>query len=183
MDQVHEQNNAYIKGVAGAAHLGNRTDESGLNRWDLCSNELAMIIQEFEDDLYNCDEDEEGHSNFTKKHHEDTPSFQNRYFEDVTKLYNNLTCNPFELCELTRIDDTSVIFDPVITGDIKLLAEKGEQQFETFWNDRLIYAKVAISDTVKKNNLHMTSDAAATSQPKDPTLTQAMVTKLSSQPN
>ena len=144
----------------------------------MCSNELAMIIQEFEDGLYNSDEDEEGHSNITKKHHENTPSFQKRFFEDVTKLYNNLTCNPFELCELTRIDDTSVIFDPVITGDIKLLAEKGEQQFETFWNDRLIYAKVAISDTVKKNKLHMMSDAAATSQPKDPTLTQAMVTKL-----
>ena len=48
LDQVHEQNNAYIRGVAGETHLVNHTDEAGLIRWELCSNELAMMIQEFE---------------------------------------------------------------------------------------------------------------------------------------
>ena len=33
LDQVHKQNNANIKGVAGATHLVNRTDEAGLIRW------------------------------------------------------------------------------------------------------------------------------------------------------
>ena len=32
LDQVQEQNNAYIKGVPGATHLVNRTDEAGLIR-------------------------------------------------------------------------------------------------------------------------------------------------------
>ena len=44
LDQVHEQNNAYIKGVADATHLVKRTDEAGLIRWELWSNELAMMI-------------------------------------------------------------------------------------------------------------------------------------------
>ena len=48
LEQVQEQNNAYIKGVAGATHLVIRTDEAGLIIWELCSNELAMMIQEFE---------------------------------------------------------------------------------------------------------------------------------------
>ena len=48
LDQVQGQNNAYIKGVAGATHLVNRTHEAGLIRWKPCSNELAMMIQEFQ---------------------------------------------------------------------------------------------------------------------------------------
>ena len=45
LDQVHKKNNGYLKGVAGATHLVNPTDEAGLIRLELCSNELAMMIQ------------------------------------------------------------------------------------------------------------------------------------------
>ena len=81
LDQFHEQNNAYAKGVAGATHLVNSTDEAGLIRRELWSNELAMMIQEFENELY----DEEDF-NATRKHHEDTLSSQKRFFEDAAKL-------------------------------------------------------------------------------------------------
>ena len=79
LDQVHERNNIHIKKVSGATHLVNRIDEAGLLRWELCSNELAMMIQEFENELYDEDDDEEGF-NATRKHHEDTLSFQKRFF-------------------------------------------------------------------------------------------------------
>ena len=79
LDQVHEQNNAYVKGVAGATHLVNSTDEAGLIRRELWSNELAMMIQEFENELYDEDDNEEGF-NASRKHHEDTLSFQKRFF-------------------------------------------------------------------------------------------------------
>ena len=46
------------------------------------------------------------------------------------------------------------------------------------WNDRLIYSKAPVSDTIKKNNFCLTGNAEITSLPKDPTPTQAMVTKL-----
>ena len=178
LDQVHKQNNANIKGVAGATHLVNRTDEAGLIRLELCSNELAMMIQEFENELYDGDDDDEEHFNATRKHHKDTLSFQKCFFEDAAKLCSNFTYSPFELSEITRIDDTSVRFDPRIIADTKLLESNGEQQFNMFWNDRLIYSKAPVSDTIKKNNFCLMGNAAITSLPKDPMLIQAMVTKL-----
>ena len=36
LDQVHEQNNAYIKGVSVATHLVNRSDDAGSIRCELC---------------------------------------------------------------------------------------------------------------------------------------------------
>ena len=69
----------------------------------LCSNELAMMIEEFENDLYDEDDDDEQYFNATRKHHEDTLSFQKRYFKDAAKMYSNFTYNLFELDELTRI--------------------------------------------------------------------------------
>ena len=113
LDQFHEQNNTYVKAVVGATHLVNRTDEAGLIRWELCNNELAMMIQEFENELYHRDDDDDEDLNATRKHHEET-SFQKRFFKDAAKLYSNFTYNPYELGELTRIDDTSVRFDPRI---------------------------------------------------------------------
>ena len=61
LDQVHEQNNAYIKGIAGATHLVNCFDKAGLIRLNLCSNELAMMILEFENELYDEDDNDECH--------------------------------------------------------------------------------------------------------------------------
>ena len=79
--------------------------------------------------LYDGDDDDEEDYNATRKHHEDTLSFQKHFLEDAAKLYSNFTCNPFELSELTRIDDTSVRFDPRTLADTKLLESNGEQQF------------------------------------------------------
>ena len=42
-------------------------------------------IQEFENKLYDADDKDEEDFNSTKKHHEDTLSFQKRLFEDATK--------------------------------------------------------------------------------------------------
>ena len=47
-DQVHKQNNEYIKGAGGATHLVNRSDDSSLISWELCGSELAKIISDFE---------------------------------------------------------------------------------------------------------------------------------------
>ena len=81
LDQIHEQNNAYIKEVTGATHLVNCTDEAGLIRWEFCSNELVMMIQEFENELYDGDDDDEEDFNATRKLHEDTLSFQKRFLK------------------------------------------------------------------------------------------------------
>ena len=43
-DQLHEQNNRVIKMFGGATAFLNREDQPGLERWGLCSSELASII-------------------------------------------------------------------------------------------------------------------------------------------
>ena len=68
-----------------------------------------MMIQECENELNDGDDDDDYEDfNATRKHHKDTLSFQKGFFKDAAKLYSNFTYNPFELGELTRIDDTSV---------------------------------------------------------------------------
>ena len=52
LDQVHEQNKI-IKGVGGGASLLNTQDESALISWENCGPEVARIVSEFEDSLYN----------------------------------------------------------------------------------------------------------------------------------
>ena len=49
LDQVHEQNNAIIKGPGGAFDLLNKVDESARLRWKFCNPEVARLILEFED--------------------------------------------------------------------------------------------------------------------------------------
>ena len=70
-DQVHEQNNKVIKGSGGSTHLLNRTDESGLIRWETVGSDIARIICEFEASI-----DEIGTREGIRKHHEDTEVFK-----------------------------------------------------------------------------------------------------------
>ena len=135
------------------------------------------MIQEFQNELHDRDDEDDEDLNTTGKHHRDSLSFQKCFFED-TKPYRNYTCNAFELGELTRIDDTSVKFDRRIIVDTKFLELNGEQKFHIFWNDRLIYSKAPVSDTIKKNCLIGNAAKDPMLLPKDPTLTQALVTKL-----
>ena len=45
LDQLHEQNNKYIKGVSGATSLVNQQDETALIRWELCGPELSRLTK------------------------------------------------------------------------------------------------------------------------------------------
>ena len=49
VDQIHEQNNAVLKSVAGVKHILNRQVESAIPRWELCSHDLAEYLKDFED--------------------------------------------------------------------------------------------------------------------------------------
>ena len=44
LDQIHEQNNAVIKGMGGATKLLNVDDDSFLARWELCLHELTILV-------------------------------------------------------------------------------------------------------------------------------------------
>ena len=49
LDQLHEQNNKYIKSVSSTTSIINQQDGSALVRWELCRPEICWIIEEFEE--------------------------------------------------------------------------------------------------------------------------------------
>ena len=122
-DQLHKQNNVIIKGTNGATHLLNRHDKSGLERWELCAHEISRILTEIETSL-------DTHCSETSKvkHHEDTPSFQSRFSSDVKKVIDGIIYNPFELGDLTKINNTNVIFPGNVFKDLSNLLDVGQRQ-------------------------------------------------------
>ena len=92
LDQLHEQNNNLIKNNGGATTL---------EKWEVTVPELARLMSEFEN---------EHEESLQLKHHEDTAAFRTQHQSDVKKLYNLLSCNPFELDSLTKINNPSVTY-------------------------------------------------------------------------
>ena len=50
LDQLHKQNNKFIKGISGTTSVINKKDESVLNCWALGGPKLAEIIFQFENE-------------------------------------------------------------------------------------------------------------------------------------
>ena len=153
LDQLHEQNNKYIKGVSGATSLVNRQDETALIRWELCGPELSRLLLQFEESN-EIDREEK-----TQKHHEDNVGFQN---DDVDKVTKNFVCNPFESQSLTVVNKTGVVFDDNIFLNISKLGSIGCSQLHEFIQQRLILSKISIKEktmfsrrpSIKPNILH-----------------------------
>ena len=78
LDQLHEQNNKYIKSVNGATILMNRQDDWVLVRWELCGPELCRLIEKFEEV-----ESSSTHEN-KQKHHEESPIFTKEFIKGTT---------------------------------------------------------------------------------------------------
>ena len=145
LDQLHEQNNEVIKGVQGATDVMNREDQVGVERWGLCSPELAVIASNFH-------KTSGKHESEKTKHHEDTAAFQKRFSRDVLNVTRAMVDNPFQQDTLVKIDNTKVMYDSIVVTHLTELLPKGQKQFETFWNDRLVKATVAVDFPMKKNN-------------------------------
>ena len=118
LDQLHEQNNKYVKSVSGATSPVNRQDESALVRWELCGPELWRILRGYEKQF--------DHSNELAKHNEDNATFQHDFFHDVLTVFNSFSSNPFQLTDLTVIDNTGIMFDENIYYNISRLESTGQ---------------------------------------------------------
>ena len=151
LDQLHEQNNKVIKGVSGATNLLNRNDESALNRWALSAPDLSQMIGEFEEMF-------QGHSDNVKKHHESSPTFQQDFYRDVMKVKQNFINNPFELNELTVVNNTDIMFDDNIYENISNLEAVGSAQLENFITERLVMSKKPLDATISLNHFALPGD-------------------------
>lgn len=173
LDQLHEQNNKYIKSVSGATVLVNREDDGALVRWELCGPELARILEEFEDNKVIK----------LAKHHEDTKAFIRDFEKDVDTLSKSFSSNPFLLGNLTVINNTDMAFEPNVFHNLQNLLATGEKQLFSFIKDRLVMSKVPISSKISLNSFEL----PGSKKPKkklltsaDPRLNQATLTKLRS---
>ena len=175
LDQVHEQNNEFIKGVGGATHLVNRSDESALIRWELCGSELAKMISDFEDLSK-----KGGGASTIKKHHEDNESFRSRFSKDLNQVITGFCCNPFDLSFLTAINNTNITFPEEVSQTTLSICDAGEEQFQQFWNDRLIQVKIPINATIKCYKFKLPGKLQTSNNAKYPPLNQSMITKLRS---
>ena len=122
----------------------NRENDSGLERWELSGTEVARLINEFEGDT------NESHK-VLEKHHENTPAFQKRFVSDVKKLESCFPCNPFEINDLVKINNTEVRYNKDVYDALYSLVTTGESKFLDFFYNRLIKGKEAINDPIKKN--------------------------------
>ena len=76
------------KGAGGTTNLINRCDDSTLLRWKICCpDELAQLIQEYE--KVSGDNSVTNHN--VRKHHEDIPAFQNRFYEEMMLLHDRIS--------------------------------------------------------------------------------------------
>ena len=144
-DQLHEQNNAVIKGMSGVTDVLNREDQARVERWGLCNSELASLVSEYHS---TCERD----SSKASKHHEDTAAFQKNFSTNVLSLLKIFTINPFSENNLIKIDNINTYFDDRVAVDLQKLLQEGEKQAKTFWNERLVKRLIPIDAPIKKNN-------------------------------
>ena len=108
MDQMHEQNNAMVKGEGGV--VGLTENPNALRRRMLSGPEMARLINEFEAGMVPDTGTKEN-----SKHHKEHRSFQVSFFEDVKSLAAALEELGNPLLEETG---------DLITLDMKLIAEE-----------------------------------------------------------
>ena len=178
LDQLHEQNNKYIKGVSGATSLINREDDSALIRWELCGPEICRMLQSFETDGSISSE-----TNDPKKHHENNPTFQKDFCNDTSILFSSFPENPFLMNKLTVINNIDTIFEENIYHNLTQLEPVGTGQLETFIELRLVKSKLPISSKITLNHFMLPGSTKSTISRQavaDKRLNQAFITKLRS---
>ena len=127
LDQVQEQSNKIVKGFGGAVSLLKTQDKSAL-----ISSEVAKIVSEFKDSLYNQDA-----SSSSAKHHEDNEKFRQKFDRDVESVHQAIPCNPFEMASLSTINN-STPFPQSVSDQLKQVLSTEERQVKVFIQDSLL---------------------------------------------
>ena len=163
IDHAHEQNNAYVKGDGGAVGL---TENPGaLRRWMLAGPEITRIIAEFEDQLTTEDVNE-------TRHHEQQGAVQKTFFEQVTALvsYFEESGNPFLEASSDIISlDTKDIADSAMLKTVDEIKRIGQEQFDTFVEERLFHRTTPLYDSIPRNKLVLFNSQDKKAQPKGKT--------------
>ena len=173
LDQIHEQNNAIMKGMGGVSSSLNKVDESSMARWGLCIHELASIVNDYEFEETDSSSDHE-----SQCHHEDSAAFQKRFTADIKSLNVALVSNPFLLERLTVLNNhDKAKFNDRVIEDIRVLESNGEKQFHEFWTNRLQSANIPISETISLNSYNLPGNYNGKSED-EPVMSAVMMAKF-----
>ena len=162
LDQIHEQENVKVKGVAGAVSLIEK--EKALRRWMVAGPEVANILEEFE-------------TSFAKKkcdphgfHHDEGISSQMKFKNDFSRLVLHWTekGNPFDEDNpyLINIYDRTVAPSEV-SDCIFNLEKNGKIQYEEYVHSVLISKEKSVWHPIPSNKLKLfgfSSDSTSTSK-------------------
>eukprot|EP00057_Strongylocentrotus_purpuratus_P010110 XP_011664584.1 PREDICTED: uncharacterized protein LOC105438459 [Strongylocentrotus purpuratus] len=149
IDQVHEQENAKVKGKGGA--VGLTENPVAFQRWMLAGPEQARLLTEFESE-YLPEEDPE--ENF--RHHEETQSNQESFRNQTAKLMKTINeyGSPFleDHSELLVLHSRECA-DKSVVETVQHIEALGSDQYQTYKREVLIEKSKTIHAPIKKNSL------------------------------
>lgn len=152
IDHCHEQNNEILKDDSGIIGLTNNPDNPEvLLKFMLSTSEEMRVINEIEQSMATV----KSRNNETNtKHWEHTDAFQKRFAKQVTDVSKvvDQKGNFFteESEDLFRINTGDVM--PQESKDcLKSLHIMGKEQFQTFWQERIVDGTKPINDPIHKN--------------------------------
>ena len=139
LDQVHEQNNAVVKSDGGA--IGITENPSALLRWMTAGPEVCQLVTDYE-------EKSKGQDKEQILHHEDIPSAQKRFHNEVLNLSASIEelGNPF----LEESGEFLTLDSKIISRSQNLYSfkAKGDDQFRSFRT-----CQHNFYDPIKKNKI------------------------------
>ena len=151
IDQTHEQNNASVKGDGGA--VGLTENPAALRRWVVSGPEMARLIGEFE-----VSTKKRKKTDF--RHHGQAKHAQMTFGRDITSLTDVIEerGNPFaENSKDLLVLDSRDLADPAVIDTLRQIKSLGQEQYDTYVNERLVNQTKPITDPIKRNNLPLFS--------------------------
>ena len=112
---------------------------------------MRRLIDEFEETF---EKEDDG----LQKHHEDNETFQVDFFNDVENVLKGFPSNPFQLNNLTVVNNTDIAFEDNIYYNLAKLESTGSLQLQEFIKTRLIFSKVSINTKITLNHFILPGD-------------------------
>ena len=144
IDLAHEQNNASVKDDGGA--VGLTENPAALRSWMVSGPEMARLIGEFE-----VSTKKRNKTDF--RHHEQRKHAQMTFGRDITSLTDVIKemGNPFaENSKDLLVLDSRDLADPAVIDTLRQIKSIGQEQYDTYVNERLVNQTKPITDPIKK---------------------------------
>ena len=87
---------------------------------------------------------------FATEHHEDNKKVRQKFNNNVESIYQEISCNPFQMTSLSAIYNSDP-FPQSVSDQAKQVLSTRERQVKAFIQDRLLMQRTAITEKISKN--------------------------------